>query len=107
MKRDTRDSSICSSFEGIDELPEDDSVTSDDDSIFSSSGCNSFGQRLVVRPRSHSCDACEFTHETQDDIKLENILVRNVELWKQSIKEKTELSNVRPVKNSVLLTSNL
>lgn len=102
LKSDTLNSSIGSSFEGIEEIPEDDLTSEDgEESIYSLSGgfpVNSCQNHMVnLRPsRSMSYEVrSENDHEPVVDGKLEDILKRNIELWKFSNKEILSIPNVQ------------
>lgn len=88
-------------FPGIEEYPEDDLTSEDGESVYSLSGsfpANSCQNHMVnLRPsRSMSYEVSnEHDYDPVVDGKLEDILKRNIELWKFSNKEILSIPNVQ------------
>lgn len=86
--------SMGDSMEGLDELStEDDSslltgdVTDDTDSLFSSSGAVTIPMfhRHYIRQRAISCETTSDEQNALDDSHFENMLMKNIQLWKFSL----------------------
>ncbi|XP_033740481.1 uncharacterized protein LOC117327540 [Pecten maximus] len=86
--------SIGDSMEGLDEIvAEDDSslligdVTDDTDSLFSSSGALTIPvfNRHYIRQRAISCETTSNEQNSLDDSHFENMLMKNIQLWKFSL----------------------
>ncbi|XP_060069691.1 uncharacterized protein LOC132549751 [Ylistrum balloti] len=86
--------SIGDSMEGLDEIEGEDDpsrltddVTDDADSLFSSTGTIPVPvfHRHYIRQRAISCETTSDEHNSLDDSHFENMLMKNIQLWKFSL----------------------
>ncbi|OWF52479.1 uncharacterized protein LOC110447710 [Mizuhopecten yessoensis] len=90
--------SMGDSMEGLDEIADDDpslitgDVTDDTDSLFSSSGAITVPSftKHYIRQRAISCETTPNEQNTLDDSHFENMLMKNIQLWKFSLHKNSD-----------------